>query len=591
MKKILRSILAIFLAVATIQQPVFAKLPDDDILDFYDQNGIYYYNPVGTLACGSGSTMLPGDTVAEKIWNYMIQKGYNDAQAAGVLGNAEIESGFEPTRRAENDYWGLFQLMHTPQRDAMWAQIEAEGYGEYLSTAYWPAGSVNSIPPDALDALVRIIMDYTFDPNDTRWQTELKNATSPEEAAEIFLVHYERAFGGNSAIQYYTPYAGQLYQATAQRRDAARKWYDELSGTGTAIGTGTTQDGSNVTIIGDSITVGSTNALKTTFGNLSDSDIDARVSRPWGEGLNIAKQMPLKSTVVFALGTNNDRLNSNDIDNAINTIGSDKLIVFVTNYNGSATDGYPESNNELMKQYAAQYSNVVIADWYEAVSADPGAYLVSDLVHPTGAGAELFAKTIYDTVNANAFNNGCSTVSGEFQKLVLSYAWPDYHPAGFTERRPEYVEAVNQSVAEGRYVGGFAGVDCGGFVTVLVQNSGLEPDYNKTAPGPGPTTSQEAWVKAHGWILLNSNESTSVDPSVLQAGDVAFSHGHTFIYVGDIPGFNSQIASASFGERAPMAGREAIDFGNGVTVRWYRNPQYTNGQGATAAVNSKISGD
>ncbi len=578
MKRFLQSIASVFLAFLILQQPAFANLPDESIIDYYDRNGIYYYNPVGTYECGSGSTMLAGDTVAEKIWNYMIEKGYNDAQAAGVVGNAEAESGLNPTRRGDNDYWGLFQLMHTPQRDAMWNQIAAEGYGEYLDPSYWPAGAVDRIPPDAVDALVRIIMDYTFDPNDTRWQTELKNATSPEEAAEIFLVHYERAFGGNSPIEYYAPYAGQLYQGTSRRREFARKWFDQYSGNGSTVGSGSTNDGSNVTIIGDSITVGSTAALKNVFPNIADSDINARVSRPWGEGLQIARSMPLKDTVVFALGTNNNPLRQSEIDEAISIIGDNRLIVFVTNYNGSPTNtnGYPEANNELLKQAATAHSNVVIADWYTAIAGNPSAYLGSDNLHPNGAGADLFAQTIYDTVNANATNMGCSTVGGDFQQLVLSYAWPEYHPASFTERRPDYIQAVNQSVAEGRYVGGYEGVDCGGWVTILVQNSGLEPDYNKTAPGPGATPAQEAWVKQHGWILLNSSESVPVDASILQAGDVAFTNGHTWIYVGDIPGFDSKIASASFGERAPMAGRELFDYGRGGAVRWYRNPRYTN---------------
>jgi hypothetical protein len=148
---------------------------------------------------------------------------------------------------------------------------------------------------------------------------------------------------------------------------------------------------------------------------------------------------------------------------------------------------------------------------------------------------------------------------------------------------PDYANAVSQSISEGRYVGGsingVPGIDCGGFVTILVQNSGLEPNYNDTK---GTTDVQEAWVKSHNWTLLNSSASVPVDTSILQAGDVAFSNGHTFIYVGEIPGFDSNIASASYGQssaRAPMAGLEDLHHGNGSVVRWYRNPQFTSGNG------------
>ena len=85
-------------------------------------------------------------------------------------------------------------------------------------------------------------------------------------------------------------------------------------------------------------------------------------------------------------------------------------------------------------------------------------------------------------------------------------------------------------------------------------------------------------MKAHNWTLLNKNSETAIDTSILQPGDVAFSKGHTFIYVGEINGFDSVIASASYGNstaRAPMAGTENLIKGHGVYVRWYRNPQYS----------------
>ena len=206
----------------------------------------------------------------------------------------------------------------------------------------------------------------------------------------------------------------------------------------------------------------------------------------------------------------------------------------------------------------------------------------SDWIHPNAEGAKLFAETLFDAVNSNVNSKGCS-ITGEFASLVKAYAWPEYHPDQFIQRMPAYASAVSQSISEGRYVGGSVrgvpGIDCGGFVTIITQNSGLEPNYNDTK---GATDTQEAWVKAHNWTLLNGSPSRQVDTSILQPGDVAFSNGHTFIYVGDIPGFDSKIASASYSTtgtsgRAPMAGREDLHFGNGAIVRWYRNPKYSSG--------------
>jgi hypothetical protein len=48
---------------------------------------------------------------------------------------------------------------------------------------------------------------------------------------------------------------------------------------------------------------------------------------------------------------------------------------------------------------------------------------------------------------------------------------------------------------------------------------------------------------------------------------VAFSQGHTWIYVGEISGFESKYASASQGIKAPSAGEEGFFYDQNV---WYR---------------------
>ena len=185
-------------------------------------------------------------------------------------------------------------------------------------------------------------------------------------------------------------------------------------------------------------------------------------------------------------------------------------------------------------------------------------------------------KSTGDPLCTNSSSLTSSGDAGALQSLVLEYAWETYHAAPYTERKPAYAEAVKRRQAEGKYVGGTvdgaAGIDCGGFVTTLMQESGFEPNYNA---GGGATAAQESWVKANGWQLLNENEHTAVNTGVLQPGDVAFTDGHTFVYVGDIPGFGSKVASASYSEtgdlaRAPMAGRESLTYSGNTTVRWYR---------------------
>jgi hypothetical protein len=150
-----------------------------------------------------------------------------------------------------------------------------------------------------------------------------------------------------------------------------------------------------------------------------------------------------------------------------------------------------------------------------------------------------------------------SGTSGDLATLTKSYAWADYK-AGRTDQQPAYTEAVAKARRESRYVGGANGNDCGGFVTTLVHDSGHDRNYNDKG---GNTITQIAWLKQN-WQQISKTDAKDRKP-----GDVAINNDHTYIYVGEIAGFNSVIASASYSDRAPMAGREGVV---DDSFTWYR---------------------
>lgn len=173
--------------------------------------------------------------------------------------------------------------------------------------------------------------------------------------------------------------------------------------------------------------------------------------------------------------------------------------------------------------------------------------------------------------SSNKKQKGCqdsSFAGGNFAETVKAYAWPTYK-GNTLEMQPAYVDAVAKARSTpGMYVGdgqGAWGVDCGVFVTLLVRDSGFDPGYNYDGKG-GNTSIQYQWTSEH-WQKLG--DAGSIDPATLQPGDVANNEStHTFIYVGDIPGFESKIASASWGERAPMADTAQSPTQSGFT--WFR---------------------
>lgn len=157
---------------------------------------------------------------------------------------------------------------------------------------------------------------------------------------------------------------------------------------------------------------------------------------------------------------------------------------------------------------------------------------------------------------------------GDLIKTVQAYAWPTYK--GLTTNATDaYNNAVQKAIGQGRYVGGisYPGIDCGGFVTTLVIDSGFDKSYNYSgliSKGAGYTNIQETWLKAN-WKQISSTDATDRQP-----GDVAINDTHTYIFVGPTAFPNhAPIASASLDERAPMQGNESVA---SASFRWYRKP-------------------
>lgn len=70
----------------------------------FSQNDIVFYQPSsrsGRTVCGSGEIVISGDTVEEMIWSGLTSF-MTEEQAAGVMGNMQSESGFNPARHEES---------------------------------------------------------------------------------------------------------------------------------------------------------------------------------------------------------------------------------------------------------------------------------------------------------------------------------------------------------------------------------------------------------------------------------------------------------------------------------------------------------
>lgn len=241
-------------------------------------------------------------------------------------------------------------------------------------------------------------------------------------------------------------------------------------------------NGSNITIIGDSITEGSKDAI---LALLPEADIHSQVSKRFGSGsdeamsssntdanpsgISIAKYLiaenQLQSTVVFALGSNNMPLTQAQIDDALALFGNNRQIFFITNYDASGKNSSSYDTNNSLFNTAAENSNVHVIDWAAAASADPAAYLSNDGLHPTAAGQELFAELISDAVGGSTSTT--SGLNGNYTNYAGDQVLTDSQITLLQSNIPIYEQAI-QNTGAGQH-----GVNWQFMATLHYQETGL----------------------------------------------------------------------------------------------------------------------
>ncbi len=419
-KRITCTLLVFLLALIPVNSASAAL--SDTILDMYNINGIYYYNPQGSgVTCYSGN--MDGDTIMAKVVSYL--KGNNptgfvlsDIGIAGILANFQAESGFNPFRFQSDRYYesggyGIAQftpyskilgpLRSDPRTSSYYNTYFDIKYTRYDSSTGFPK---ESVPMEVINAWLAVQLDFFFGGSSefetTRVGTyrnsggrmgldyisssmtahqAMDAAKTPEDATRIFVWIMERP--GDK-------------EGDANRRSAtAQKWLNYVQTMSASGGTPTnsaTTSGTQVTVIGDSITARATEQI-----NRKLPGVDIHIaSDPSGIDTlhNLVDSKSLRNTLVFALGTNKN-FTSDEIQEVVNLAGKSRKVIFVNNW--SISDDYTSNNNTFAK-IKNDNSNVKIADWKAAIEGKETTYLESDGVLPNAEGQELFAQIIANTI-------------------------------------------------------------------------------------------------------------------------------------------------------------------------------------------------
>lgn len=156
--------------------------------------------------------------------------------------------------------------------------------------------------------------------------------------------------------------------------------------------------GEEITIIGDSVTLGSSAALSEAFPGVY---VDAEVSRSVLVAGSIIDSLNaqglLREYVVISLATNN-AVTDDQIGALVAQIGPERKLILVTAFGPARTTWIPPSNDTIWRA-ATRYRNVFVADWANPISRHPED-LAGDSVHPaTDQGHQIYVEAIRSALN------------------------------------------------------------------------------------------------------------------------------------------------------------------------------------------------
>lgn len=221
-----------------------------------EPNTVGYKAWVDTIysALPGGVGTLSGNGNEEKVWNYFATANIagvsdNAAVIAGIMGNLQQESGFDPfITNKSGKYHGIYQ---TDNSDFIKTAEDAAG------GSYWHVtGTPSTAPQEAIDKALVAELNWLTQKNEswlgTGWATafgfvtHLRNVSTdtPEAYSDLFLMAVEREHGstsGDNALQdpgvielgtanfASQDGGGRYYQDAQKRRTNAKRIFDQYS--------------------------------------------------------------------------------------------------------------------------------------------------------------------------------------------------------------------------------------------------------------------------------------------------------------------------------------------------------------------------
>lgn len=161
------------------------------------------------------ASSLNGNSNSEMIWNYLIEKGFSPAGAAGIMGNLERESGFISGNVQNGMGYSDEAYVNGIKSGAISRDQfihDSRGFGIAQWTYYSrKAALYDALGPQNIDNL-SMQLDFMLNEMSPDLKSSMMNATSPAAAAQTFHRVYERSADRstrnreNSATNIYNQY-------------------------------------------------------------------------------------------------------------------------------------------------------------------------------------------------------------------------------------------------------------------------------------------------------------------------------------------------------------------------------------------------
>lgn len=156
--------------------------------------------------------------------------------------------------------------------------------------------------------------------------------------------------------------------------------------------------GADISVIGDSVALGSSAAFVRAFPGMQDSQIDAQVSRSYLQVPGILAGLSSagieRPVVIIAMGANGPA-GAEYVDAILDQIGPDRSVVVMNAYSDLPVNA---DINAGVADSVSRHPNAEVGDWYTAISSRTD-LLAADDVHPAGVeGQDLYAATARDAL-------------------------------------------------------------------------------------------------------------------------------------------------------------------------------------------------